>query len=150
MIASFFGVGYIPYAPGTAASFAALIPLYFLVQYTSAYTLIVSIFLFILGTYSTHKCIQNQTDHDPSWIVIDEVVGVFLLYPLCPLISQNNSIIVIAVLLFRFFDIFKWGPVKYVNDKIKSAWGVMLDDVVASILSALTITLSYHILTALY
>ena len=150
IIASFFSVGHAPFAPGTCGSVAAIIPLYFL-SYTGFLTsLCIVVALTILGTIAVKRSITNKQDHDPSWIVIDEVVGVLTLYPCCLYFIGFNTLTVIASLtIFRVLDISKLGPVGYVDRKFSNALGVMLDDIVAAVITAAIMICLQYIITFL-
>ena len=78
-----------------------------------------------------------------SFIVVDEWVGQWITFSFLPV---NYTIAILGFLLFRFFDISKVGPVKYF-EKLPGAWGVMADDVIAGILSMVSLLLiQYYIL----
>lgn len=128
------GIGRFPVAPGTAASLAAIPVYYFLCKDagTLVYLLLLSI-LFIVGII----CIDSsgQGHKDPSYIVIDEVCGVGVAF-----FKLNDiMIILLAFVLFRFFDIFKPFPINYIDKKIKNGFGVMLDDIAAGICTSAVI-----------
>lgn len=145
-IASFFGTGFSPIAPGTIGSLFGLIPLY-LISLTPVYIATTAVIIIMLvGIYATHKCTGKNADHDPSWIVIDEVVGIMMLYPICfQFVSFNITNIILAFLIFRALDISKIGPIGYVEKKFRNAWGVMLDDVAASILTTCIMLTFYYL-----
>lgn len=147
LTATVFYVGYLKPAPGTWGSLAAL-PLAWLI-----YT-IGGLWLFLLaipvayikGYIATKYMTQGQTDHDPSEIVIDEVVGQWI--ALSPVIIgatvAGSSILALwpgwiaAFALFRLFDIVKPGPVGWADRK-NNATGVMLDDVIAGVLAGICV-----------
>lgn len=106
--------------------------------------------LFILGTYFTHYYIKDLDNKDPKEVVIDEVVGQMLVISLCALSALmvfetklpehlNGPIIDFILLflspfiLFRLFDILKPWPINWLDQNIKGALGVMLDDIAAAI-----------------
>lgn len=102
--------------------------------------------LIILGIWATGMMTHGTTDHDPSEIVIDEVVGQMIaLVPLSfaahrlgiPILTLWPGWIA-AFVAFRALDIFKPGPVGWA-DKREDAVGVMLDDVIAGLLAALSV-----------
>ncbi len=143
LIATFFGCGFLRPAPGTWGSIVA-IPICYSVFFILGFmlSLIAYVFLFIIGTYAAHKFDQDAETHDHKSIVIDELAGqwitlipVFYVYP-----SNAFLLTVMAFLFFRFFDIIKPWPICLVDQKIPGAWGVMLDDVVAGLFSALLLT----------
>ncbi|MEL7012869.1 MAG: phosphatidylglycerophosphatase A [Pseudomonadota bacterium] len=138
-------VGHMRPAPGTWGSLAAL-PLAWALHYLGGATLLLaaSVALFFIGIWATHRLTAGKDDHDPSYIVIDEVVGQWIaLLPVSIGAMHSGAGIldlwpgwVSAFLLFRLFDITKPGPVGWA-DRRKDALGVMLDDVVAGVFAAL-------------
>lgn len=148
VIATFFGAGLSPKAPGTAGSLATL-PLAFVMAYFFGRNgiLFAAAISFFIGVCATHQLIKNSTEKDPSKVVIDETAGQLMSFVLvAPQLYHNFSAEVIFVYLcgfglFRLFDICKAGPVKWADTKLKNAWGVMLDDVFAGIFAALCLAL---------
>ena len=145
LVATFFGVGYPKPAPGTWGSLAALPVAYGILSFGGFWFLLnVTVFVFMSGWIATQKVTQGQDDHDPSYIVIDEVVGQWIaLLPLSYAAwSMEISILVMwpgwiaAFALFRLFDIWKPGPVGWA-DRRGDALGVMLDDVIAGVFAAI-------------
>ena len=127
----------LPGAPGTYGSLlGALIwwatfahaPL--VVQFVSAGLLIVA------GTWLLHRlCARRSLGDDPA-IVLDEVAGVWLTLACLP---SGDLIMAAGFLLFRLFDIFKPWPVSWADRRVEGGFGVMLDDVVAGVLAAITV-----------
>ncbi len=148
VIATFFGAGLSPKAPGTAGSFATLF-LAFVMAYLFGRDgiLIATIIAFFVGVWATNQLIKNSDEKDPSKVVIDETAGQLMSFFLvAPYLQGNLSIraFIIYLLgfgLFRFFDIVKTGPVKWADTKIKNAWGVMLDDIFAGIFATIVLML---------
>ena len=141
LVATVLGIGYAPKASGTFGSLAALPIVWGLYHYhADAYAMLaLALFIFLAGVWATHKIIVDQKDKDPSIVVIDEVVGQMLSFALVwPWLNHIHAwgFYLIAFLLFRFFDIKKMGPVRFFDKKVRNAWGVMLDDVFAGIISA--------------
>ncbi len=134
-IATALGTGYFPKAPGTAGSLFAILILYLFT--ISETTLIFLIILFtVLGIW-TATVIENKKGSDPSIVVIDEVVGqwISLLY-----IPFTTIPVLLAFILFRFFDIYKPFPIDQ-SQKLKGGYGIMVDDIIAGIYSNLVIQL---------
>ena len=137
VIASGFGAGYAPAASGTVGSLIALLVLFvpFLRTYPTMAVLI--ILGFIAGIYTSKDMMKKYGD-DPSVVVIDEMVGMWItlfiiLHPLGVIGGWFQLLAVgIAFLAFRFFDIVKVPPAGYF-DRQKTAFGVMMDDVIAGI-----------------
>ncbi|CUH53551.1 phosphatidylglycerophosphatase A [Shimia sp. R11_0] len=139
LIATFFGVGRLPFAPGTWGSLAALIIGWAAERYVGVWLLIVLTGLAILaGFWSCNRELSDKPGEDPSEIVIDEVAGMWiaLLFPAIAFAMRDMSMVwpgpVAAFLFFRLFDIRKpWlvGRADRRHDPI----GVMLDDIWAGI-----------------
>ena len=131
-----FGVGAVPVAPGTFGTLLA-VPLYFLMQplALSWYLAIVAA-LFIFGVVCCHVTARNLGVHDHPAIVWDEIVGYLVTMTAAP---RGWPWIVIGFVLFRFFDIAKPWPVRQVDHRIGGGIGIMLDDVVAALYSALVL-----------
>lgn len=108
-----------------------------------------SILLFVIGTYFTSIYIKNISEKDPREVVIDEVVGQMLTIIFCSFsvvfASQSNLslhfdntyidivfALILPFLLFRFFDALKPWPINWLDNNIKGALGVMIDDVAAA------------------
>ena len=144
-IATFFGVGLLRPAPGTWGSLAALPVAYGLLVIGGIWLLLIAtVAAFGLGWVATQSVTAGQDDHDPSYIVIDEVVGQWIaLFPVgygAMMMSMSPTRLwpgwIAAFVLFRLFDIWKpWlvGKVDRRNDTL----GVMLDDVIAGVFAAL-------------
>ncbi len=129
----FFGTGFSPKAPGTVASAATLPFLYFIAYYELPVIFLYPILLLsIIGSGLVAEMFQNKYEvHDPSWIVIDEVIGMFITFCFWP--TKNFLELFCLFVLFRIFDIFKPWPVSYFDKEITHGIGTILDDVVAGI-----------------
>lgn len=144
-IASVGGVGFLRPAPGTWGSLAALPLAYGLHLLGGVWLLLLATGVaYGLGLMATRALTAASQDHDPSWIVIDEVVGQWIaLFPVSFGAGMMGVEIwrlwpgwIAAFLLFRLFDI--WKPwLVGVMDRRGDAAGVMLDDVVAGMFAAL-------------
>ena len=141
LVATVLGIGYTPKASGTFGSLAALPIVWGLYHYhADAYAMLaLALFIFLAGVWATHKIIVDQKDKDPSIVVIDEVVGQMISFALVwPHLGAPFAwaLYLGGFVLFRVFDIYKMGPVKFFDRKVHNAWGVMLDDVFAGIIAA--------------
>ena len=105
--------------------------------------------LFVAGIWATKEITSGSEDHDPSEVVIDELVGQWIaLLPVligaahvgAPLMALWPGWVV-AFLGFRLFDIWKPGPIGWA-DRRNDALGVMLDDVIAGVFAAIVVALS--------
>ena len=134
---SFFGVGFLPQAPGTWGTLATLPFLYLLGLFNPPFFLFIP-FLLILtaGSCFIAEHIQKKYElHDPQWIVIDEVLGMSVTW----LFSLKYSLthLIIQFVLFRFFDIVKVWPASYFDKKIEHGAGTILDDIVSGVYAGL-------------
>ena len=136
VIVTTFYIGRLPLAPGTWASISATISWLFIFDATNSILVpLYSIILFFVGVYFSNLSLKKSSDHDPSYIVIDEWVGQWVALSFIPV---NLNFAIVGFILFRFFDITKIGPVKYF-EKIPGALGVMSDDIAAGLMSAIVI-----------
>jgi len=141
LVAEFFYCGRSPYAPGTVGSLGALliwVPLLYSSCPSWLYLLIL-ISLFFLGLWASSYGIAYYKKPDPKQVVIDEVVGIGIPFLV---LSPHFIDVIVAFLLFRFFDIVKPWPIKIVERRFKNAWGVMLDDVIAGFFALVLISLA--------
>ena len=117
-------------APGTFGTLAA-IPLYLLMA-TLPWTvyLLLTVMAFFLGIYICHRASQNLGVHDHGGIVCDEFVGLWITLFLVP---NEWHWLLTGFLLFRFFDIVKPFPIKWLDKKVKGGFGIMIDDVIAGL-----------------
>lgn len=133
IIATSFGVGYAPVAPGTAGAVLASAVAYLVQPYLSytyfQYLLLILIVLgTILGIIATNN-LEDEWGKDPSKIVMDESVGQWITYLFIPFGLTN---ILLGLLLFRIFDI--WKPLIIGRaEKLPGGIGVMADDILAGI-----------------
>ena len=129
-VATFFYLGKLPFAPGSWGSLGALL-LWLLLPVTFSVHLSVIIILFILGVYSSNKVAEDLDDHDPSEVVIDEVVGMGIsLF----MLQHSFGLYLLSFILFRVFDILKPSFI-YRIQNLSGGWGIMLDDVLAGLLT---------------
>ena len=139
LIATGLGLGYIPKAPGTMGALGGCLVAILLQQYTAwpneLLALLIAIF-FLAGVYCSNK-LEPSWGKDPSKIVIDEIVGMWI--ALWALPSEWYCTIA-AFVLFRFFDIYKPLFIKK-TESLKGGWGIMMDDVLAGVYTNIVIQL---------
>ena len=136
-LATFFGIGYAPKAPGTMGSLATLPIAFVLSRYGNGTLFVVTAaVIYAVGVLSTRKVLK-YTPHDPSFVVIDEVVGQLLAFVFVSDIYPLNVYWLLGgFAAFRFFDILKPCPFSYFDKKWKNATGFMMDDVMAGLYAA--------------
>lgn len=135
-IASGFGSGFSPFAPGTAGSAAALIPWLGLRELPIFSVVAIIVLAFVVGIWASNIVIDRLHVSDPGVIVWDEFVGQWI--TLLPLLIWPGHWVWIAVgfFLFRLFDVWKPWPCSWADRKVKGGFGVMLDDALAGVYSA--------------
>ncbi|NQW02119.1 MAG: phosphatidylglycerophosphatase A [Rhodospirillales bacterium] len=133
LLATWFGSGYLPKAPGTWGSLFALPFAWGLVHYFGSWSLLAaSLFVFCVGIGVANVYMRLSGSHDPGPVVIDEVVGQWLTVVSVP---TELSYYIVGFILFRLADIFKPWPANWADRKIAGGLGVMVDDVVAAVYS---------------
>tara|TARA_B100000575_G_scaffold112697_1_gene89715 strand:+ start:831 stop:1304 length:474 start_codon:yes stop_codon:yes gene_type:complete len=144
---SLFYSGYFKFYPGTFASIISIFILFFLIELIEINNVIFFIsftLLILISTYFIKKYSIYENSHDSSKIVIDEFLGIYLIFIFYDYIYiYNHAVTLIMIFIFfRFFDIFKIFPANIIDKKMTNSLGVILDDLVASIY---TITVMYFI-----
>jgi phosphatidylglycerophosphatase A len=153
------GVGYLPLAPGTWGSLLA-VGIYLLVRIgimnhptdtpqiisTSGFVagqILVIVAVTICGTWAASRTERVLNIKDPGKVVVDEVAGQFIALLPVPLmrIGAWPVLVVLAFLLFRFFDIVKPYPARRL-ESLHGGLGIMLDDVVAGVYAAVVVALA--------
>lgn len=145
-IATGFGVGYSPIAPGTVGTLLAVF-LYIVGIYCCPFLssffieLLIIVGTFVIGLV-TASHVEKVYGKDPSCVVIDEIVGMWIALLFIPFTWVN---ILIAFALFRFFDIAKILGVGYLDKNLSGAWGIMVDDVLAGIYANLLLQIILYL-----
>jgi phosphatidylglycerophosphatase A len=128
IIATWFGCGLLPKAPGTWGSLGALPVGLLIYVFAGTYGLITGIVLVsVIGWWAADKYDRQTNSTDNQAIVVDEVAGQWIVLLGAGL---NPLLIFLAFVLFRFFDVTKIWPVSRF-EKLPGAYGVMADDIVA-------------------
>lgn len=138
LFVSLFYSGYFKKWPGTFASLISILILYPIIElniFSKNIFIYIFIFIFIISIYFINKFSNFTKTHDSGIIVIDEFLGIYLIFIFYEYIYFINSYITLLLifLLFRFFDITKIFPANIIDQKMKNSFGVLLDDIVASI-----------------
>ncbi|MBR1428021.1 MAG: phosphatidylglycerophosphatase A [Prevotella sp.] len=147
VIATGFGSGFCPMAPGTAGAllataiwivYAALLP----AEACLCVTLVLTLLFTWTGVWATDKVIPFWGE-DPKRVVVDEMVGVWI--PLMAVQDGEWWYVLAAFILFRFFDIVKPLGIRRM-ERLPRGFGVMADDILAGIYSLLIIMITRWIL----
>jgi phosphatidylglycerophosphatase A len=130
-IATGFGIGTSPVAPGTWASLAAL-PLAWAIraEWGAAGLAAAFALVFLLGCWAAGEVAAARGVRDPGSVVVDEIAGQWL--TLVPL-PVGSIVYALAFLLFRLFDIWKPWPIGWADRHVRGGFGIMLDDLLAAV-----------------
>ena len=143
LFVTLFGIGKIKKIPGSLASLATTIFLFFLLHTLSVspnIVLISVIIIFFISLYSVNIFIKDLDNKDPKEVVIDEFIGQSI--PICLYeiahegLKETDQVLIfyfIMFILFRIFDIVKPYPVSYYDKNFKNSFGVIMDDVCAGL-----------------
>jgi len=144
LLASCFGLGWLPLAPGTLGSLPPAI-IFALMCHFGASAMLTPIVMAALALAGSLVCIRFAPGiiavtgkNDPREIVADEFAGqavTFILIAAAPPFKAFTTAVV-AFLLFRFFDIAKPWPIRKL-EKLPSGWGILADDLMAAIYAAI-------------
>lgn len=128
LLGSFFGIGFLPKAPGTFGSLAALLLALFSPPWY-VYALSAGIAI-LIGFWAIPSMEKRIGDDSPS-IVIDEVAGMWLTFAL-PSVTVGWVWALVGFGLFRLFDIWKPYPIRLLNEQMGALW-VIADDIIAGL-----------------
>ena len=143
LFVTLFGIGKIKAIPGSFASLATTLLLFFLFHILNILPniiLISVIIIFLISLYAVNVFIKDLDNKDPKEVVIDEFIGQSI--PICLYeiahegTKETNQVLTfyfIMFILFRIFDIIKPYPVNYYDKNFKNSFGVIMDDVCAGL-----------------
>ena len=171
LITTFFGSGMSPKAPGTMGSLAAAIVAYPMAIWAlkepfgqtdllfpshsyhwgifiNLFFIVAALIVFFAAIPFANKAMKDTGTEDPGWIVIDEVCGIFMALAFIPteFIVAQPWILALAFVVFRFFDILKPLGI-HKMEKLPGAWGVMADDLLGGLYTAIVLWLGLIALT---
>ncbi len=142
LIATWFGCGLFPVAPGTAGSAAAVVIAWLLVDYAGWKPLWLAPLAAVVsvpGVWAAGATARRLKVEDPRRVVVDEVVGQWL--SLAGATALNWKSLAAGFLLFRVFDIFKPTPVHQL-EALPGGYGIVADDLMAGVYAALVLFLA--------
>ena len=136
-VATGFGIGLLPGAPGTYGSLLGVATWWLaFAQAPLAVQLSSAALLIVAGTWLLHRLGAKRGIGDDPAIVLDEIAGMWLTLALLP---PDVLVMAAGFLLFRLFDIVKPWPVSWADNRVPGGFGVMLDDIVAAVLAAIAV-----------
>ena len=157
LFVTLFGIGKIKMLPGSFASLATVLFLFFLFHFLNVSTnlvLLSIIVIFFISLYAVNIFIKDMDNKDPKEVVIDEFIGQSI--PICLYeiahkgTKETNEVLTfyfIMFILFRIFDIVKPYPVSYYDKNFKNSFGVIMDDVCAG-LYVVAVLVLYMVITS--
>lgn len=140
LFATFFYIGKISWAPGTAGSFAGFL-LYFCLYDHPLVNFSTFILIFFLGLYSSGRVEKITGKKDPREVVIDEVAGIFVVYFFIPF---QWFYLLAGFLLYRLLDIIKPFPIRRI-ERLGGGLEIMLDDLACGIITNLILQFLWHV-----
>ncbi|WP_025270612.1 phosphatidylglycerophosphatase A family protein [Hippea sp. KM1] len=129
-ISTVFGIGYTAYAPGTMGSLFGLLVYMFLKDVGIYLYAIFVVLLFIVGVWVSDVMENVYGIKDPSFVIIDEVVGMLISLMAVP---YHPLVAIVGFILFRAVDISKVPPLNML-EKIGGGFGIMIDDAVGGLM----------------
>ena len=137
LLATWFGTGLLPIAPGSWASLAALPVAWVIASFWDGEGLgIAAVIVLFVGWWTALTVIKASGKRDPGAVVIDEVAGQWLVLVATPLDPLAYAL---AFLLFRIFDIWKPWPIWWADRHLNGGLGIMLDDLLAAVYATLSL-----------
>jgi len=141
-LGTWFGLGLVPFAPGTFGTLGA-IPLVYLFQRWGEMPYMFSVLLFAVASIFIAQLYEEvvAADHDPSEFVLDEVAGFLVTMTWIPF---TWAYLLAGFVLFRLFDIVKPFPISWVDKRVPGGFGAVADDLLAGILASIGMQLIFH------
>jgi phosphatidylglycerophosphatase A len=131
-IAFGFGSGTLPFAPGTFGTLMA-IPFYLAMQSLSHLSYFILLIFITVGSMWLCDTVSKEIEvHDHPGMCLDEIVGYLVTMFAAP---SGLLWVMLGFILFRIFDILKPWPIRFMDEKIKGGFGMVIDDVMAGIYS---------------
>jgi phosphatidylglycerophosphatase A len=127
--ATLWGIGHVPFMPGTVGAFLGTVFSYFLFKVCSDYAVSLACVGLVMFAICACSAAERAAGHrDPSHVILDEFVAmpVFFLF----LQPRCVPVFLLGFLIFRVFDILKPFGIRFF-ERLRGGWGIVLDDVVA-------------------
>jgi phosphatidylglycerophosphatase A len=141
-VATGFGSGYSPVAPGTAGSLVGLLLFWPLARVHVGWLALAIVAGFAVGVVASAATAREVGLEDPGIVVVDEVVGMWITLALVPFTPLTA---VLGFLLFRVMDVVKPPPARQL-EHLHGGLGIMADDVMAGIYANLALRLVLRVL----
>jgi phosphatidylglycerophosphatase A len=135
LVATAFGSGYSPFAPGTAGSAVGVLLFWPLAAFAWPWQIAASALVFLVGVAAASRLSLQLGIEDPGVVVVDEVVGQWLTLASLPF---TPAVAVAGFVLFRIMDVVKPWPARSL-ERLHGGWGIMADDVMAGVYAHLAL-----------
>ena len=135
VVATAFGSGYSPFAPGTAGSAVGLLLFWPMAAWPWPWQAAAAAALFLVGSLAAGRVARHVGLKDPGIVVVDEVVGQWVTLAALPFTPVTAGL---GFLLFRAMDIVKPWPARDL-EQVPGGWGIMADDVAAGVYAHLAL-----------
>jgi phosphatidylglycerophosphatase A len=129
LLATGFGSGYAPFAPGTAGSVVGLLLFWPLSALAWPYQAVVSAVISLAGALAATHVADHVRLKDPGIVVVDEIVGMWVTLIGLPYLPGTAAA---GFVLFRLMDVFKPWPARDL-ERLPGGWGIVADDVAAGV-----------------
>ncbi len=136
LLATWFGCGLVPFAPGTAGSLAAVLLAVPFTRASPLFLLLAAALLTPVAFWSAGATARALSRKDPGLIVIDEVVGQWI--ALAGARRLNWRSLLIGFVLFRLFDVWKPFPARRL-ESLPGGFGIVADDIMAGVYASLVL-----------
>ena len=138
LLATCFTIGLVPLAPGTVGTVVAILPVLAMQSLPLLTHVLIVAAMVVMGIVICDMSARKLGEKDPGIIVWDEVTG-FCIAMIG--ISIEPLTLIVGFLLFRILDIVKPFPINWANSRVKGGLGIMLDDVLAGLITNVALVL---------
>ncbi|GAA8673665.1 phosphatidylglycerophosphatase A [Helicobacter pylori] len=135
--------GYSKKAPGTIGSLVALLLGLPVLMFSANTLFLAAVLIGLIATTQIDKEEEESKIHDSSYIVIDELVGMWLAMAISGLSLAG---VILSFIFFRVYDITKPSLIGKIDKEVKGGLGVVADDALAGVLAGLSVLLAINIL----
>jgi phosphatidylglycerophosphatase A len=147
LLATWWGVGFSPLAPGTVGTLAA-IPLFLIFSLLPLWLYLCCLLgLALLACWAAGRAETIFGQRDPGAVVVDEVVGFLVVMIALP---PTWPSLLAGFVLFRAFDVIKPPPIRFLERTVPGGYGVVLDDVLAAIYAHIALRIIFLFFTSTF
>lgn len=141
LVSTGFYVGYIPPFPGTLGALQGILLYVCLIKFDFLFQGMVLLFVTVLGVIASDRLSKITGERDPDEVIIDEIAGAYL-----ACLGKTSLLeLTLVFVLFRIIDITKPFPIRKF-ESVRGGWGIMLDDLVAGLITNLVVIFLAEIL----